>query len=207
MSRRLVDGKLPARKKGSDKGRTSILELTPDLIEKIEAPLRIGSPIDTAFALQGINYDTLRNWVIKGHERPDSLYGVLINRVKKAIAEWELRDLSVMDRHAMGAPAEYEMEVVRDHKGKILMDDAGKPMKQIARDSEGNPIIRRREVRSDWRAAMERLSRRKQKIWGNKVSVDVESVLTFDNKKPETKEAMTFDERIAQAVRQLEEDV
>lgn len=207
MSRKLLDGTLPTRKPGSNKGRTAILELTPELIDQICAPLVIGTPIDTAAALRGISYDTLRSWVLKGNMDPDSVYGVLLKRIAQTIAEWEARDLSIIERHAQGAAAEYEREPVIDDKGKMVLGPDKQPLTKIARDPDGRPIVKRPAVKSDVRAAMWRLERRKPKYWERKYQIeDARGVLSFDNKEPETKEALSFDEKVAQAMKKFEDE-
>ncbi len=192
----------------SDAGRPP--ELDRSLIKKIIAPLRMALPVVSAAALQGISYELIRLWILKGKEEPNSIYGELVKSIEQTWAEWETRDLSIIDQHATGRPAEYEMEVVRTRKGEILNDPkTGQPLMQVARDSEGNPIIKRHAIQSDWKAALERLSRRKPRYWSRKdpIDLDGEAVMTFDNKKPETKEAISFEQRIAQAIEKLEEDV
>lgn len=208
MSRKLIDGKHPKPRPGANKGgRPRMFELTPDLIEKCIAPLRIGLPITTAFALHNVSYATLRMWVLKGHEEPDGVYGALLKKIEKAIAEWEARDMSVIDMHATGRPAQYEMEIARDRKGNPVLDEKGKPIMQVARDGNGNPIIKSPAVQSDWRAAMERMARRKPKFYGRRDLIDVEAVLSFDNTQKATKETQSFEQKIAEAVERLEEDV
>lgn len=203
MSRKLLDGKLPV-----SQGKGGVQkELTREIIDKAVSALRIGSPTGTAFAFQGISYDTLRSWALKGREDPNSLCGELIRRVETAIADWELRDLSVIDKHAMGAPAEYEMEVARSPKGEALRDAAGNVIMQVARDPDGKAILKRPAIQSDWRPALERLSRRRSKLWGRTDTIEFDAVLSFDNKKPESREAMTFDERIAIAIKKFDDNL
>jgi hypothetical protein len=169
-NRRLVDGKNPREMENyepaKNTGRPKIpKELTPELIEKIVGPLRLGAPIPTAFELFDIPYVTLRYWATRAKEEPDSLYAELLNTVRKAVAEYEIRDLSVIDKHVIGAPAEYKSKPVLDSKGNFILDEKGKPMTILERDAEGNPILLKKEIPSDWRAAMERLSRRKPRYW------------------------------------------
>lgn len=214
MSRKLVDGKVPIPHPDADKGgRKSILELDDALEERILNALKIGSSVGTAAAFNGLSYEVIRNWVLKGKEFPESRYGAFIQNVQKAIAEWELRDIAVIDRHANGRPAEFLMEPARDNKGNVVWEvlpthkTAGKPIMVVARDDEGRPIIKSQEIKSDWRAAMERMSRRMPRYWARTDKNDIDGVLTLDNKKADSKEAMTFDERVAQAMKKLEEDV
>jgi len=212
MSRRLVDGKLPARSASAAKGgRPPLLEVSPEIEEKILQACRMGAHVTTAAAWAGVEYDTFRTWVIKGHENPESIYGALIGKINKALAEWEMGDLSVLHAHTHGRPAKYLKKPVVDRKGKILLDDKGKPIMEPVLTKDGQPILEQSEIRSDWRAAIERMQRRKPRNWARRDQVsserETDPILTFDNKKPETKEALSFDERIARAVEQLEDDV
>lgn len=210
MSRRLVDGKMPVKSKGTNKGGRPT-DLSRELIDKIVSPLRIGVRIPTAAALNDVSIECLRNWVLKGHEDPKSIYGELITEVMRAIAQWETGDVSILHKHAMGAPTEFEKEVVRDKDGSIVYEQPGKPLMQLVRDGEGNPIVRRAEIRSDWRAAAHRLERRLPKYWYRPETsspVDQDAILTFDAKEREQKpvEALSFEAKIAGAVKKLEED-
>jgi hypothetical protein len=206
VSRRLVDGQLPKRSLVKTK-IGDITDLTPELIAKIIKPLQIGASVTTASAFNGVHYDTMRMWVLKGKEHPETIYGELIRAIEKAIAEWEVRDISVLEKHAMGAPAEYQMDVVFDEHGQLIRDASGNPVMQVARNKDGNPIVKRSEIKADWKAALERLSRRKPRYWASRDTASEEAVLTYDNKKPETREAITFEQRIAEAIDKLEEDV
>ena len=215
MSRKLLDGKHPKPEKGSaaekrmHAGRPPKIEIEPDLIKRLRNAILIGAPILTAAALNDISYDTMRSWVLKGKENPDSEYGALLKILSKAVAEWEIRDLSTWDAHISGRPAQYLMQPMVNQKGEAQFDNEGKPLMEYVRDNEGNPILQSSEIKSDWRAAMERMSRRKPRIWAQKLNVDLDAVLTFDNKEKEAnpKEAQSFEERIAQAVQELEDEV
>lgn len=213
MSRRLVDGKLPIQPNPKLNGRKSLL--TDELLDKITKPLLIGLPIETCAALQNVSYEAIRQWIVKGIEDPDSIYGAFIQRVEKGIAEWEARDLSVIEMHAQGRPAEYEMEVVRDKDGSVVFKD-GKPLTQVAKDSSGNPILKRAEIKSDWKAAMERLARRKPAYWNRALNgeykideigmirkIKYERELNPDSKK----EVINIDDKIRQAYEKAREDV
>ncbi|CAB4149773.1 hypothetical protein UFOVP558_29 [uncultured Caudovirales phage] len=212
MSRRLVDGKMPKPRKGADPGgRVPQIELDPKLVENVLAAIRLGAPIMTAFALQGFSYSTVRAWVVKGHQEPDSIYGALLKKIEKSIAEWEIQDLAVIDAHAKGRPATYEQQVVRDKKGHPIIDkETGKPIMEIARDADGNPILKSHAIKSDWRAALERMSRRKPASWARRdqlsVNVSHDDILTFDNTKVETKEAISFEQEVARAMVKFDDE-
>lgn len=210
MSRRLVDGTMPVPGPNAKRaGRPKRIDIEPGLIQRLRNAILMGAPVLTAAALNDISYETMRSWVIKGKERPDSEYGALLSIISKAIAEWEIRDLAVLDAHATGRPARYAMQPVINSDGIVVKGNDGKPLMEYVKDSEGNLIIESSEIKSDWRAAMERLARRKPRSWGPRLSLDMDAVLTFDNKEKEVnpKEAMTFEKRIAEAVRELEDEV
>jgi hypothetical protein len=210
MSRRLLDGKAPKPKKGSNPGgRPTKFEIDPELVKKLRNAILMGAPVLTAAALNDISYETMRAWVLNGKENPDSEYGALLKVLVKAVAEWELRDLAVLDSHSTGRPAQYAQQPVRNKKGDVVNGPDGKPLMEYVRDGDGNPILIQSEIKSDWRAAMERLARRKPRSWATKLNIDLDAVLTFDNKEKEVnpKEAMSFEQRIAEAVRELEDEV
>ncbi len=210
MSRRLIDGKVGKPKKGSDPGgRPTKFEIDPELPKKLRQAILIGAPILTAAALHDISYETMRGWVLKGKEDPSSEYGALLKIIQKSIAEWEARDLSVIEAHAVGRPAQYLQQPMRNEAGEVVLGPEGKPLMEYVRDAEGNPILQAAEIKSDWRAAMERLSRRKPRSWAKQLNIDLDAVLTFDNNEREAKpaEALTFEQKIAQAVKELEEEV
>lgn len=209
MSRRLVDGKLPVKSKKAKKGgRPSGIELDKGLMNRLRQAILIGAPVLTAAALNDIDYGTMRNWVLNAKEHPDSLYGELLKVLTKAVAEYEARDLSVIESHALGRPAQYAQNPIMKDGAPVLGPD-GKPLMEYVRDGEGNLILLQAEIKSDWRAAMERLSRRKPKSWTKHLNIDLDAVLTFTNEEREVnpKEALTFEQRIAEAVRELEDEV
>jgi DNA-binding transcriptional regulator YiaG len=214
VSRKLVDGTQPKPKSKAaldrmHKGRPNKMEIDPDVIKRIRNAILMGAPVITAAALNDISYDTIRAWVLKGKEDPNSEYGALLKVIVKAVAEWEIRDLSTWDHHITGRPAQYLMQPMIDKKGQPIVDKEGKQLMEYVRDAEGNPILQASEIRSDWRAAMERMARRKPRTWATKLNVDLDAVLTFDNKEKEAnpKEALSFEQRIALAVKELEDEV
>lgn len=210
MSRRLIDGKLPTRPKNAKKGgRPNQLEIDSDLMKRLRSAVLLGAPIVTAAALNDIDYDTMRRWVLVGKEDPASRCGELLRVLQKAVAEYEARDLSVIESHAVGRPAQYLQQQARTPEGTLLFGPDGKPVMEYVKDAEGNVIISQSEIKSDWRAALERLSRRKPRSWAKHLNIDLDAVLTFTNEEREVnpKEALTFEQRIASAVRELEDEV
>lgn len=172
------------RKLGRPLGSGSILELTPDITGKICRAIRMGSHIDTACALNGAGYSTMREWILKAREHPDSLYGDFARAIEKAVAEAATIALATIDVHATGRPAEYLMEpvmrplekentIVFGPNGQPIMvpvmtqkDGKEVPLMAVARDAEGNPIVKRDEVKSNWTAAAWKLERRFPLKWG-----------------------------------------
>ena len=191
MSRRLVDGKLPKPKKGSKaeakmlQGRPAEIELTPKLADKICAVLRIGAHADIAGAINGVPPSTMRYWIIKGTEDPKSLYGAFLNRIHQTIAEFEGKSLLSLNNAAMGSPAEYLMEPVKDNKGNPVFLKDGKPLMQPVRDAEGNPIITKQEIKPDPKIIQWLLERRAAKRWGRKdhIMVDLDDILNVQKDK------------------------
>jgi transposase len=71
-------------------------KLTPDVRTKILTCLRAGTYLETAAAMAGIHRDTLRVWLLTGAEKPRSAFGQFAIEVEKAMAESELRDLTLI---------------------------------------------------------------------------------------------------------------
>lgn len=181
----------------------SQLELNPDLINKISAICKMGSYIEVAAAMNGIGYSTLRTWITKARENPDSLYGEFARAMEKAVSEAEIRDLATIDQHAHGRDAVYEMEPVmeyildkdgqpiREPSGKFIMqpckDHNGKVVLQLAKDKEGNPILKRSEVKAQWTAAAWKMERRNPARWGRKEYLDeIHKGIAVDTSQTET---------------------
>jgi transposase len=71
-------------------------KLTPETRTKVLTCLRGGAYLETAAAMAGVHRDTLRIWLIKGAERPNTPYGEFARDAEKAMAESELRDLTLI---------------------------------------------------------------------------------------------------------------
>jgi len=183
--------------------------LTRELIDQICRPLLIGVPFDFAASLFNIHGKTVRYWVLMGFEHPDSIYGDFVNRVRQAVAEYVARDLSVIEMHSQGRPAQYEMEPAVDGNGNAIYDKNGQPVMRVAKDGNGYPIVKSSEIKSDWRAASSRLSMRLPIYFRSREdAVDHDSVLSTANIDREKKpvEAMTFDQKIVETIKKLEEE-
>ena len=74
------------------------LKLTDELINKICSTLRLGSYVETAAAMNGINKKTFYDWLKRGKEKPNSIHGRLCNAVEKAMAEAEALDLAAISK-------------------------------------------------------------------------------------------------------------
>lgn len=217
MSRKLVDGQKPTIPPGANKGgrpRGPAHPMTSEeTMTRIEQFLRMGLPLDTACAACGVRYELLRQWVITAQEHPTSQYGALMNRFMKAIAEFQVRDVAIIDAHAHGRDAKYEMEVAKDKDGNVLRDQQNNVIMQVAKDGNGNPIIKSLPIKSDWRAALEMLGRRIPKTWARRdqlsVMVEADPVLTIEATPVENKEVISKEqkERKLQEYLQLAEQI
>ena len=96
----------------------------------------------------------------KGNEEPDSIYGEFLDAVSRAIAESEIRDLTVVDKAAMGQDWEYE----RHPDGTV--DENGKSIAgQLVLNGRGNPIPKKIGHSPNWAASAWRLERKHPKRW------------------------------------------
>jgi transposase len=71
------------------------IKLTPEVQEKILLHLRVGAYMETAAACAGIAKDTLYAWLKKG-ARGEKPYAEFAEKVHKAVAESESRDLATV---------------------------------------------------------------------------------------------------------------
>lgn len=151
-------------------------------IEKVMQALKMGVHLDVAAAMNKIAPNTLTRWIRMGREDPDSRYGEFLADVERAMAEAEMRDLHSVDAFANGRDAVYVMEtvdvVVYGDDGKpmvdkngnvvmtVLLNPDGTPVMRPAKDQDGKPILKRSEIKPDWRAAAWKLERRAPQRWG-----------------------------------------
>lgn len=73
---------------------------TLELQESICKALRRGMYLETAAALSDVSKAQLYEWLKRGKQQPDGVYGTLPDAVEKAIAEGEARDLDTIDEAA-----------------------------------------------------------------------------------------------------------
>jgi hypothetical protein len=142
-----------------------MLELTPGLVKELCDIIRMGCSVSISCALKGIGYSTAREWVLKGRANPDSVFGDFSRELEKAVAESEARDLSVIQLYVQGRPAEYEYQAIRDENGKPIVSKDGVVQMEIAKDREGNPILKRAEIKPTWQAAAWKLERKFPQRW------------------------------------------
>ena len=75
-------------------------KLTEDIQETIITYIRAGNYIETAAAAAGISKSTLYFWLKKGRQAKSGKYRVFSDSVQKAIAEAEVRDISIIGKAA-----------------------------------------------------------------------------------------------------------
>jgi hypothetical protein len=80
-------------------------QTTSQIVESI----RIGNYKSTAAQLSGISYRTLTNWLKKGREEPEGIYGQFYLDVLKAEAEFEANAVSEL---TMSGNPKYLLEVL-----------------------------------------------------------------------------------------------
>lgn len=170
---------------GRPKSGTTMLERDPSLIPKIGNGIRIGMYIAESCNVHGVNYDTAREWYIRGREQPDTVFGQFSREIQMAISQAEMSDLSRIEVHSRGMAAEYEMRPVRNPDGHVVVGPDGKPLMEPALDGNGAPIVKRSEIKSSWQAAAWKLERRKPQRWSkfrNMQSDDDVKFLTIEDK-------------------------
>lgn len=150
--------KITKHKKGD--GNVKV-KLTQSIIDNIVNCLRLGSYIETAAIIAGIDKNTFYAWCKKGRKKPRSVYGKLLRSVLKAQEEAKIRDLQIIDKAANGRPIKF----ARDSKGQIIFNDKGKA------------CVEEESMEPDWSAAAWRLERRFAKEWGrsdkNQIELDI----------------------------------
>ena len=156
MSRSLVTGKHPKPGPDADPGGAPSL-LTQESLDALLNAIRLCGHLTVALDFVGFDRSLVRTWVKKGRQDPESLYGALARGIPKALAEGQLRNVTVIDRAAQGVAAEYERYPVgHKHAGELVFD------------GEGKPILKRPAMRPDWKASAFLLERAHANLWGSR---------------------------------------
>lgn len=146
--------------------------LTISLIEQLEGYIAYGLSLPAAAGLAKISYDTLREWLNKGKAFNIGIHGELFTRLAKAAATSETEFFDSIKKSAVGRPAEYAYNEERLPDGTVN--------RTIALDGDGRPIVLKREILPDYRAAQWHLERRNPKVFGRDTTVNV-----FFNENPD----------------------
>lgn len=85
---------------GEREGAGAPTKLDDDLTGKICQAIRAGNYMETAAAYAGVPRSTLYDWLKRGRDRPDSVYGALVEQVELAVAEAEVRDVALIAKAA-----------------------------------------------------------------------------------------------------------
>jgi transposase len=75
-------------------------KLTAEVQERICSCIRAGNYIETAAAYAGIHKDTLYDWLKRGAKARSGIYREFSAAVEKALADSEVRDVSIIARAA-----------------------------------------------------------------------------------------------------------
>lgn len=117
--------------------------LTQEVIDELCLIIRSGNYIETAAAMTGISKACLYKWFKKAKKKKTGIYRELVDAVKKAMAESEVRDVLVIDKEAHGRNAVY--------------------------DKNGNKI--QDAIVPNWKAAAWKLERKHPERWGRRDTV------------------------------------
>jgi hypothetical protein len=85
---------------GAREGAGQPTKLNAEVSEKICQAIRAGNYMETAAAYAGIAKPTLYNWLKRGRDEPDTIYGALVEAVELAVAEAEVRDVALIAKAA-----------------------------------------------------------------------------------------------------------
>ncbi len=143
--------------------------------------LRMGSHFEIAACVAGLSAKSVRNYMLRAREEPDSIYGLFLREITRAMSEGELRDLSVIDSAAQGRPAKYLMIPKVDMNGKVVLDQYGNTVMEAQLDGDGKPICIQRESFPQWQASAWKLERSKPKRWGRYDRVMIDDVQDFQD--------------------------
>jgi hypothetical protein len=128
------------------------------LISKLSNYLRMGVYLETALVMVDITRPTFKDYCKKGREKPKSIYGLFLAAIDRALAEADIRDLSVIDKTAQGFETEfatYPQGYIDEHgvdrSGQIVFDDVRYGKKAV---------VKRPGIPPNWQAAAWKLAQR-----------------------------------------------
>lgn len=130
-------------------------ELTEEKMDAVVNALRLGIYPDTAYKLAGLSGFAIKQYIVKSLEHPESIYATFVEKIKKAIAEAEVRDIATIDGAAHGK------------KGIPLRNADG----SLVFDNNGKPVWEQYPVKGDWKAAAWKLERRFKSKWGQALNM------------------------------------
>lgn len=122
--------------------------LSEKLIAQIETLFQFGLPESAIANTVGIRPALLKEWLLKGHLAKSGLHHELYKRCAVAYGRGEFEFFSSLRKHALGSPAKYLMQPVKNANGEVQMLD-GKPIMEPARDNEGKAILEQKEITSN----------------------------------------------------------
>lgn len=187
-------------------GRPRKLAEFAEAIDGICKSLELGMTMNMSTALYGVPGATAHYWMAQAKINPDSEYGALLKRFKRAVAKIQETELRVLHAHSVGTPAQYEMEPALDAAGNPIYGKDGNVAMKVARDGDGKPIIRRPAIHSDWRAAAWMLEHRFPMEWALQ---DRDLDAPFDPTNPEAPKDATdsFQDRVRAEIAKARDDV
>lgn len=133
--------------------------LTKDLINQIAKLYRSGLKDSTVANIVGISPITLREWLLKGAAgSANELLVELFEKCASAVGILELEFVNEIRKYALGSPAEYAYDEIKHSDGTIT--------KVISKNSDGDPIIIKSEIKPNPQWAAWILERRFRETWG-----------------------------------------
>ena len=176
-----IDGGRPSK---ADEERLKIITNT----------LRLGAHFEIACFMADLNPRTVKDYMLRAREEPTGIYANFLSEITKALAQAEIRDLSVIDTASQGRPAVYQMEPVMDAAGNPVRDEQGRVMMKVQLDGDGKAIKLKNEVFPSWQASAWKLERKAPKRWGRYDRLAIDDMEEF-GKDPRNK-PMSEEEKI-----------
>lgn len=166
MAKKKIEGAtLTGKKRKAASGRK--VAITPEIIENVIFSLKAGCYIETAAAYAGISRSTLYQWMKRGQRekrrlqkkrtRPyvsEAQFVIFVDAITRAMAESEVRDVSVIAQAANGGYKYTEKKVKKDSNGNIISEE-----------------LVEKTAAPQWQAAAWRLERKNPKKWGRRVAI------------------------------------